>query len=148
MRDTVTQDYVDIYVTVTGNSGYTGDLLGAYGMDFDEFNSVVDDPLTYYDYDDGSYYYTSAYMMIVVSASTNNIEGIMLTSRSSKYTLTGVYPGMSLSSAQTTAKSAGWSYDRVDGDNYWYRASYHGQSVALIIQKDSYSSTVKSVTIL
>lgn len=148
VRDTVTQDYVDIYVTVTGSSGYTGDLLGAYGMDFDEFNSVIDNPLSYYDYDDGSYYYTNAYMMIVVSASTNKIEGIMLTSKSSKYTLTGVYPGMSLSSAQATATSAGWSYNQVDGDNYWYRATYQGKSVALIIKKDSYSSTVQSVTML
>ena len=105
-------------------------------------------PLSYYDYDDGSYYYTNAYMMIVVSASTNKIEGIMLTSKSSKYTLTGVYPGMSLSSAQATATSAGWSYYQVDGDNYWYRATYQGKSVALIIKKDSYSSTVQSVTML
>lgn len=135
-------------LTVTGSSGYTGDLLGAYGMDFDEFNSVIDNPLSYYDYDDGRYYYTNAYMLIVVSASTNKIEGIMLTSKSSKYTLTGVYPGMSLSSAQATATSAGWSYNQVDGDNYWYSATYQGKSVALIIKKDSYSSTVQSVTML
>ena len=148
VRDTVTEDFVNIYVTVTGSSGYTGDLLGAYGMDFDDFNSVVDDPLLYYDYDDGKYYYVNAYMMVVVTASTNVIEGIMLTSNSSKYTLTGVYPGMSLSSAQSTAISYGWSSYRVDGDNYWYRATYEGETVYLIITKESYSSTVKSVTML
>ena len=148
VRDSVTQDYVDIYVTVTGNSGYTGDLLGAYGMNFNEFNSVVDDPLSYFDYSNGSYYYVNSYMMIVVSASTNNIQGIMLTSKSSKYTLTGVYPGMSLSSAQATAISAKWSYYQVDGDNYWYRATYKGKTVYLVIEKESYSSTVKTVTML
>jgi hypothetical protein len=87
-------------------------------------------------------------MMIVVSASTNNIQGIMLTSKSSKYTLTGVYPGMSLSSAQATAISAKWSYYQVDGDNCWYRATYKGKTVYLVIAKDSYSSTVKTVTML
>ncbi len=148
VRDTVTEDFVNIYVTVTGSSGYTGELLGAYGTDFDEFNSVVDDPLSYYDYDDGKYYYVNAYMMIVVSASTNDIEGIMLTSKSSKYTLTGVYPGMSLSSAQSAAISFGWTSYKVDGDNYWYTATYKGKTVCLIITKDSYSSTVKSVTML
>ena len=148
VRDTVTEDFVNIYVTVTGSSGYTGELLGAYGTDFDEFNSVVDDPLSYYDYDDGKYYYVNAYMMIVVSASTNDIEGIMLTSKSSKYTLTGVYPGMSLSSAQSAAISSGWTSYKVDGDNYWYTATYKGKTVCLIITKDSYSSTVKSVTML
>ena len=148
VRDTVTEDYVDIYVTVTGSSGYSGDLLGAYGMDFDEFNSVVDDPLSYYDYSNGKYYYVNSYMLILVSASTGNIEGIMLTSESSKYTLTGVYPGMSLYTAEATALNANWSSYKIDGNDYWYRATYKGKTVYLVIAKDSYSSTVKSVTMV
>ncbi len=148
VRDTVTEDYVDIYVTVTGSTGYTGEILGAYGMDFDEFNSIVDDTLSYYDYEDGSYYYVNTYMMVVVSASTNNITGIMLTTKSSRYTLSGVYPGMNLYTAQSTAISAGWSSYRVNGNDYWYTATYNGKTVYLIIAKESSSSTVKSVTML
>ena len=139
---------VSISVTVTGSSGYTGDLLSGFGMDFDTFRYALDDSLIYYKYDseDNVYLYYNDYMMISVSASTNEVKTIFLAGNTSgKYTLCGIYPGINFYTAQSKATAVGWSYYTIIDDTYYYTARYKGQAVVLAITKQPGTSSVKSV---
>ena len=141
---------ISISVTVTGSQqGYTGEIFGAYGMDYDDFSSVLDDPLMYYTHEDGSYYYSNDYMMIVVSDTTNKITGILLSGNTSgKYTLCHIYPGMGFYTAKDAAVDFGWKYYSTKNDTCYYTGTLNGKTLYLAITKSSSSSTVSSVAVL
>lgn len=135
-------------VTVTGSTGYTGDMLGTFGLDIDDVQYALADALSYYTYDadENQYVYTNDYMLVLVSDVTDRIEGIFLSvNTSGKYTLCGIHPGMNLYTAQSKATEARWSYYKYNDNAYYYTGIYKGEDVALVISTESGSSQVKNV---
>ena len=148
VEDRVAGYSASLNVTVTGSAGYTGDVKSALGMDIDDVRYALDDRLNYYEYDaENSWYiYANNYMLVNVSDVTDKIEGIFLYGNTSgKYTLCDIHPGMNFYTAQSKATEIGWTYYSSSGNNYYYRAKYKGEDVALALTKASGTSEVEIV---
>ena len=131
-------------VEPTPKPGISGDIWEMIGENINRVNAVIDDPLLLLSSDDESLFYHNAYVMMTVSYS-GTVKAIMI-HHGSKYNLFGTYPGMYITTAQTTAVNKGWTLFSSKTNRYFYRANLNGEAIYLVF--DYSNQIVNEVTLM